>query len=146
MKEIQLTKGMTTIVDDEDYELLMQWKWQFHSFSYAKRCSFGRDILMHRQLMNASEDQEVDHINLNKLDNRRNNLRLCTQSQNQMNRPMYKNNTSGYKGVFRYKGKFKAQLQIGGEKVYLGLFDDPAEAYDAYCEEGKNRFGEFFRA
>ena len=111
MKKITLTQGKETIVDDDDYEILMEHKWYAHKSSrkkdkfYAERMapvdSNGKQkiIHIHRVIINAPKGMQVDHINGNPLDNRRENLRICTNQQNGMNRGKPKDNTSGYKGV-----------------------------------------------
>jgi len=83
----------------------------------------------------------IDHINRNRADNRIENLRVCTASQNLMNRPKQSNNTSGYKGVARVSksGKWRATL---GTK-HLGCFDTPEEAFEAYSAAAAAKFGDF---
>jgi hypothetical protein len=90
----------------------------------------------------------IDHINGNPLDNRWSNLRRCTRAQNQMNRKMNANNSSGYKGVCWDGKSQKWQVSIGymGKIYYLGQYDDADEAYDVYLEEAQKCFGEFCRA
>jgi hypothetical protein len=79
-------------------------------------------------------DLFIDHINQNKMDNRIENLRLCTRSQNQYNRGSYKNNSSGFKGVSFNKAlnKYSAQMRINDVKNHLGYFDTPELANEAY--------------
>src|SRR5579863_1550584 len=100
---------------------------------------------MHREIMKPSKDEEVDHINHDKLDNRRENLRVCTGSQNQCNRRRKLKNTSGYKGVcwYRSKNRWKAALNIKGKCVWTGLFKNKEEAAHAYDEAAKLHHGEF---
>ncbi len=89
----------------------------------------------------------VDHINGDTLDNRRANLRVCTMAQNVRNRKKPRTNTSGYKGVHwmpRHK-KWMAKITCAGKHIFLGLFDDPAEAHAAYCAAAKKYHGDFAR-
>jgi hypothetical protein len=92
MKEIKLTKGKTAIVDDEDFDRLSQYKWQFAVIGYARRTVYvkgkkGRQTLyMHRDILATPSDMFTDHINGNRLDNRKENLRVCTQAENNRNR------------------------------------------------------------
>ena len=90
-------------------------------------------------------DKDIDHINLNKRDNRFANLRLATRSQNTTNRPASKSNTSGYKGVFWEKcaRRWRAQIFVNGKKLHLGLFDCPAKAGAEYQKAAQKHFGEF---
>lgn len=108
MKEIPLTKGYKTIVDDEDYDFLMRWRWHAviaHSV-YAERCERPRGgkikhIMMHRVINNTPDGMETDHINGNGLDNRRSNLRSVTKNQNQWNR---KPNKKGHQNIRGFLG------------------------------------------
>lgn len=90
----------------------------------------------------------IDHINLDKHDDRFANLREATCSQNNANAGPRRNNTSGYKGVFWHKqvGRYRAQIKVRHKVIHLGLFDDPREASLAYAEAAKLHFGEFGRA
>src|SRR4030066_2184242 len=103
MKEIKLTRGKVAIVDDEDYEWINQWKWHCNGQGYAERhCDIpGKRtmIKMHRLILNTPNGMETDHINHNRLDNRKSNLRVRTRSQNAINTPIRSSNTSGKKGV-----------------------------------------------
>jgi len=110
MKEIKLLNKHemivgTVTVDDSDFESISETTWRRHSFGYAVKRVGGKQIFMHRMILDAPDDMEVDHINGNPQDNRRSNLRLCTHRQNGINRKMSKNNTSGYRGVYFDKGK-----------------------------------------
>jgi hypothetical protein len=147
MKEIPLTKGKVAIVDDADYEYLSQFSWSYDNQGYAITALYRpkRMIRMHRMLMNPPRELQVDHINRNKLDNRKNNLRICSRAENRRNTPKNKNNTSGYKGVF-YHGqmdKWRAQINYKGKSIYLGLFDSKHEAAKAYNKKAKELHGEF---
>jgi hypothetical protein len=150
MKEIQLTQGQVTLVDDEDYEYLNQWNWQAHynkkqSIYYATGVINKNFVTMHRLILNAPKDMYVDHINHNTLDNRKENLRLATLSENQYNRKRCKRNTSGYKGVSWSKlhNKWRARICITKERLHLGLFDTAEEAYKIYCAAAEKYHGEF---
>ena len=86
-------------------------------------------------------EQEIDHINGNREDNRIENLRLATKSQNRMN---MKARGNWPKGVYLNKrGKFQSQIKIEGKNTYLGIFDNPEEAHQAYVKKAKEIFGEF---
>jgi len=92
-------------------------------------------------------DFEVDHVNLDGTDNRWANLRLATSSQNQRNRRLQSNNTSGYKGVHKLKnnGKFLAYIKVHGKQKRLGIFDTAEQAYEHYVAAAEELHGEFSR-
>lgn len=150
MKKIPLTQGKFALVDDEDYDFLMQWKWHIVAKGYASRTernSVNRAIRMHRAILDAREGQEVDHINGNRLDNRRANLRIATSSQNAMNRKKIEGAGSKYKGVCpaRAAGKFIAQIKVNGKTIHLGTFASEKAAAKTYNIAAKKNFGEFAR-
>lgn len=93
--------------------------------------------------MNPNTDEEIDHINRNKLDNRKSNLRICNRSINMQNRGVNKNNTSGYKGIYINKsGKYVAHCQINKTRKSLGAYktlEEALEVLNKFKEE--NRIG-----
>ena len=106
MQKILLARGKVALVDDRDYGYLMQWKWYAHksydAFYVRRNIPVNgkeKDKRMHRIIMCVPKGMFVDHINHNTLDNRRENLRICTQSQNSHNAVLSTRNSSGYKGV-----------------------------------------------
>jgi hypothetical protein len=149
MKEIQLTQGKVALVDDEDYEWLSQYKWCIHSEGYAIRTVWvnSKSVIkfMHRDILNPPAGMFTDHINHNKTDNRRCNLRVCTISQNTFNSKLRSNNTSGIKGVSYSKKskKWMAQIQYLGTDFYLGCYDNIEDAAIAYDNKSRELFGEF---
>lgn len=149
MKEILLTQGKVTLVDDEDYESLSKFKWHAslrHGNYYANRCSLRETIYMHRSILNIAAGVMIDHKSGNTLDNRRENLRSCNSTQNSRNRKPIGN--SGYKGVcFDYsRGLWMAAIQISSKPktvIRLGRFKSVEEAAQAYNEAAEHYFGEF---
>jgi len=103
--------------------------------------------LLHRIIMSPPDDLQIDHKNKNTLDNRRSNLRICTHSQNQMNRGRTRANRSGYKGVGLEKGgkKYRARITANKKTHYLGSFEKPADAGKVYKEAAKTHHGEYVR-
>ena len=86
----------------------------------------------------------VDHRNRNRTDNRFDNLRLASYSQNSANGPVHKDSKTGLRGVTLHKpGRWRAQIRVGADRIHLGLFDDPASAHAAYCAASTKHFGEF---
>jgi HNH endonuclease/AP2 domain len=90
---------------------------------------------------------EIDHRNLNRLDNRWGNLRVATHSQNHANKRVYSNNACGFKGVSRQRRdhKWRARIQVNGNQFYLGLFDTSEAAHAAYCVAAEKYFGTYAR-
>jgi hypothetical protein len=154
-KEIQLTKGQVALVDDWNYEMLCQYNWvatfnRYTSSFYVSRSCVDAEgkkkrIYLHRQILNLDPTSKyvVDHINHNPLDNREENLRICTSTQNSMNRGKQTNNTSGYKGVSRYRGSWQVGIVIEGVRKHIGIFPDIEVAARAYDLEAKKNFGVF---
>jgi hypothetical protein len=140
------------IVDDGKFEELSKFKWMLHSEGYAYRMYFrGRKavgVLMHRALLGLPEGRtpQVDHVNMNKLDNRIENLRTCNASQNNGHilKRMYRNGkraTSKYKGVYRQKNRGSWMVEIGG--TYRGTFCDELDAAHAADRYSLERYGEY---
>jgi len=153
MKLIQLSKGQTAIVDDEDYERLLPFKWAAfcqHGIWYAKRTKMFMnekevDRKMERNIIfNIPERMCIDHKNGNGLDNRKENLRIATYSQNSYNSRRRKNSPTEFKGVSLFRGKkWTAKIGIEGRRVYLGIFDNIEMAALAYDQAAKVYHGEF---
>jgi hypothetical protein len=120
--------------------------------TYWRVAVSGKKYAAHRliwfMVTGAWPSAQIDHRDGNGLNNAWANLRLATNSQNKANTGLYKNSTTGLKGVSveRTTGKFLAQIQKDGQKVYLGLFPSPQQAHEAYLQAAKHLFGEFARA
>ncbi len=141
MKYINLSQNKMTIVDDEDFEFLNEWKWHLSStprHRYAVRNALvnGKKTIvrMHRILMGASAEWQVDHKNGNSLDNRRTNLRLCTHSENQRNQKAQCGTSSRFKGVTwdKSRNKWSAKIKVDKKQINLGRFSNEIEAAAAY--------------
>lgn len=158
MRKILLTRGQVALVDDLDYEFLSQWKWCAseckNGFYAVRRCSLknGKSYLlsMHRQILGLEygDKREGDYINHNILDNRQDNLRICTQYDNKKNKSPHKNSTSKYLGVGWHKmaKKWEAQITTNRRKIYLGLFQFEklaALAYDFAALKYHREFANF---
>lgn len=132
------------IVDDADFEWLSQWRWYYFTKKYAARNQGKQKIYMHKLILGITTGREGDHINRNKLDNRRENLRPCTRQQNQCN-ATYPNLTSRYRGVTWNKRirKWQAQIQSHLKNHYLGVFQNESDAARAYDNAAKALHGQF---
>lgn len=133
------------LIDEADFKLVSQFRWRIDKYTGYVRSIGKANILMHRLIIKPSKGLQVDHINFNKLDNRKTNLRMCTARQNSLYRPINKNNSSGFKGVsFRKdRGLYEAYIMVNRLRKHLGLFKDKIEAAKAYNKAAKLYFGEF---
>lgn len=158
MKEIPLTKGKFAVVDDEDFSRLSRWKWHYGKRGYAARTvEIGyfqgkrkqTQILMHREVIEVPNNMFVDHINGDKLDNQKTNLRIVNTQQNNWNSKTPAHNTSGFKGVSEDKRnlskKWQAYITVDNKKIHLGYFSTKEDAAKAYNEAAKEIFGEYAR-
>jgi len=152
MKEIQLTKGYVALVDDEDYEWLMQFKWYASVSKLGRVCATRnsprgkgkrKTLFMHREIMKPPVGMVVDHKDGNALDNRRHNLRVCTTAQNNFNQGKSKKNTTGFCGVYRNRKGFQALIGVNGRYISLGIHSDPEDAARAYDAGAIKYHGEF---
>jgi len=151
MAEITLTRGAVAIVDDADLELVGSRKWyangragRLYAVRFEPVAGKMRMLYMHRVIMGAETGVTVDHINGDRLDNRRSNLRLATQSQNCANRRKIISK-SGYKGIGfnSWKQKFYARVVREGHTTHLGYHDTAEEAARAYDRGARLVHGAF---
>lgn len=138
-------KNVYTIVDDEDFEYLSQWKWHISDSGYAvrtkhqriKKNKYGSKIIrLHIVVNKTPENMFTDHINRNKLDNRKCNLRTVTKSQNGFNVACSRNNKTGCTGVHfdTWSQKWRAEMKLRGKKITLGRWDSLSDAIKARKE------------
>ncbi len=140
---IPLTNGKNALIDDGDVELLSKYKWSavlIHNRWYATTSVGGRTTYMHRMIL--PDATEVDHKNRDGLDNRRENLRACTHSENIANSE-FKPNVSGFRGVGRNRKGWRARLKVNKTTTHLGTYSTPEEAARVYDAEARRVFGGF---
>jgi hypothetical protein len=107
----------------------------------------GRSVYLHQILLETFCDTEIDHINGDKMDNRRCNLRFATHAQNNQNKGLRRDSTTGYKGVCfdKRSGKYIAYINANGKRTYLGYFKDKLSAAYAYDAAALKLHGEYAR-
>lgn len=150
---IPLSQGLFALVDGEDFEELSRFKWYALNNGYtyyavrhsSQKLGKRKLILMHRVVMNAQPREEIDHYGHYGLDNRKDNIRICTRAQNNQNQRPRKNTSSQFKGVDWHtkSKKWRVQIKNNNKPIRLGCFDDEIEAAKTYDKKAKELFGEF---
>ena len=157
MTVMQLRNTLVSVEHDAaDSALLAPHKWRLlrrtykgKEWLYAQTQVHRKIVLMHRLIVGAKKGQHVDHINGNTLDNRRENLRLCTHAENMRNRDGSRFSASGVKGVHKDGDRWRATLEVNGQRLFLGHYDDielAAAAYRAAATYHHGRFARFATA
>lgn len=151
---VPLSNGMEAIIDLDDVPWVSKWCWTValrKRSIYAYRLDASthpkKIIYLHRAILSAPADRQVDHINGDGLDNRRCNLRIATVSENRRNQRLRVTSQSGLKGVSwsSERGKWRAQIGHNGKRIALGYFSAKEDAHDAYCEAASKLHGAFGR-
>jgi hypothetical protein len=152
-RQIPLTQGQFALVDAEDYDRVMCYKWMAmrHRSTYYAMRSIRIDskkavVMMHRFILNITDPfVKVDHEDMDGLNNTRDNIRIATVSNNNCNKKKQRNNTSGYKGVWWHKKhqKWYAAIRKDRKAIFLGLYTDAADAARAYDVAALIYHGEF---
>lgn len=134
------------IFDKEDFDKIKEFCWMENDNGYViSHNSDGKNIRLHRLILNPKDDEIVDHKNLNKLDNRKSNLRIATKQTNGINRPCNSNNQLGVKGVNlnSTKKKYIARIMKDGKTIHLGSYETIEEAAEVRRNKEKELFGDF---
>jgi|ERR1035437_699119 hypothetical protein len=150
MKEILLNQSKVAFIDEEDYERVNKYLWcvdykpssdTYFAFTHIK----GKKTYLHSFILNTPKGLQVDHKDHDGLNDVRNNIRICTQTQNNANNRKMKNTSSKYKGVSwtRNYGKWEAYIKINKIKKNLGYFTSEKDATLAYNKTAIKLFGEF---
>jgi len=147
MIEIPLTQGKVAIVDDEDLDLVDGYNWvaaydkgRWYAQAWRNSASNWR---MHRLIMQADSSHEIDHINGDGLDNRRENLRFVSRAENTQNAKKRENTSSQYKGVSKSGKRWRAYIRVNGKLYSLGSYKTELEAAMSYDYAAKEHYGEY---
>ncbi len=156
VREIPVNQGYVVLVDDDDFDWLNQWKWNVQAPDSRRRNLYARRhfypgsggrrklVLMHRLLLRAPVGLQIDHVDRNPLNNQRSNLRLATNRLNSANGCMKRANTSGFRGVSqRPSGRWRAAISVDCRTEWIGLFDEPEQAAQAYDDAARAAHGPF---
>ncbi len=142
-RQIILSGGQVAIIDTADYEYLSKWKWNLINSGYAKRTKNNRSLLMHRVILGIIDTNIIcDHLNGDKLDNRRCNLRVATPTQNSINRKG-KSGRLLSKGIRKFRNRYFARIIINRKEIALGGYATEGDAIKAYNEAAKKYHGKF---
>ena len=153
--KIQLTKGKYALVDEDDFDKVKDIPWHAHEVQYStyarwdKQSNHVREkVYLHRFLLDAQKDVQIDHANYDTLDNRRANLRLANKMLNMRNRRKVKRggiSSSEYKGTSLVKatGKWHSYIHVNKKRINLGYFENEIDAAEAYNAAALEHFGEF---
>jgi hypothetical protein len=146
---MNLYNGEEFLIDKDDVEWASQYTWIKSSRGYVIRQEGRKVVFLHRQIMNCPKGMVVDHINGNPMDNRKSNLRICTNDENIRNRKLNKNSTTGYKGVTFKKNngpkKFCSRISFQRKRIQIGYFLTAKEAAIEYNKMALQLYGEFAR-
>lgn len=152
MKEIKLTMNKIALVDDEDFKAVNKYKWQasraprgdyFYATGLVGEPNNLKPVKMHNFIMRKRKGYEIDHINNNGLDNRRENLRYCTPAQNSANRRPKKGCSSIYKGVFKRTDSKHIKWRVNVGKKFVMTCNTEGDAAMVYNYLAKKKYGEF---
>lgn len=151
---VVLTKGYEAAIDVADVHLVSGNDWQasiepnglVYAICTIERGGKKKTLRMHRVVSGAERGDEIDHRDVDGLNNRRANLRKSSRSQNKANSQLSCRNTSGFKGVCKVGDKWRSGIRKNGKHISLGYFDAPELAHQAYIEAAQTLFGEFARS
>lgn len=145
--EVVTNTGFRILISTSDVDAVVGRNWHVSKVGYAfsNPSKASKGCYMHRHLMGVPDGQLIDHINGNRLDNRRENLRICTFLGNAQNKGMADSNRSGFKGVYQHggKGSFISRIHVNGVAKHLGSYKTAEEAHEVYCLAADMLHGEF---
>lgn len=143
------SKGNFAIIDATDFDAIRPYYWfkgRNYFFTVTHRKHLPR-LPMHRFIFSQHtpipQGFDIDHVDRNKTNNSMSNLRLATRAENVINRDLIVSNTSGFTGVSKFKGKYRAYITVNNKQKHLGVFDTPEEAYKSRVEAERKYYGDF---
>jgi hypothetical protein len=143
------TERCRALIDKEQVDLVSQYRWSLTEYGYVRgrKSPSDKEIFLHRLVLDTPPNKFTDHINMNRLDNRLSNLRICNKAQNSINRNTPTNNTAGYKGVSLDKRRnlYRAYIKVDGRQIWLGYHESFKSAKLARIQAEQKYFGEFAR-
>ena len=153
MRYIELTKGYRALVDEEDYPRVMEFKWfvtgrPAYAYRHLRYAPGARNYTvqsMHDLILGQREGMTIDHIDLDRFNNTRANLRFATRSQQTQNRARRGDSLLNYKCIMRNGRNFTARIKIDGRRISVGTFPSQEEAALAYNHAALHHYGEFAR-
>ncbi len=131
--------GLPILVDDEDFAILSRFTWHTTIQGYAQCKINGKNMLMHRFILNYNDKKVIDHIDHNKINNQKSNLRIVGQAINTQN--VIKKSKTGFRGVFFESGSYKAGIRKEGKRIHLGVFKNILDAALAYDKAAIELYG-----
>lgn len=152
MRRIKLSNcNEFTLVDEDDFKKYGHLKWCLSSKGYVTRKQWNKkikvdeEIRMHRVILSAKKGTIVDHVNRNKLDNRKSNLRLVSEHQSKWNVGIGSRNKTGFKGVSfeKSRGVYRASIMLKGKQNFIGRFPCKIQAAKEYNKFAKKLFGKY---
>lgn len=132
------------VIDSEDYYKVKNLRLSIDGRRSSVYCNSVKKKL-HQIILKKRKGYNIDHIDGDILNNRKSNLRYCSQAQNSRNSAIPKNNISGYKGVMRRKNRWCSRIKYNYKGIHLGMYDSKIEAAKAYNKAAIKYFGEFAR-
>ncbi|WP_182006271.1 HNH endonuclease [Priestia aryabhattai] len=129
--DINYKEKARAIVDLDDVERCKTYKWSLRTDGYVSTKIMNKGLKLHRFIMNTPKGKHTDHKDRDRLNNRKSNLEICTQSKNNKNKGSYSNNKTGKSGVSVNGNKYQADIKYEGVSHYLGLFDNLNDAIKA---------------
>jgi hypothetical protein len=141
---VHTKSGDVIIADAEDYDKLSKYSWCISKTGYAVANINGKVTKMHRYILDDADGYIIDHSNGNRLDNRKLNLRKCTNTENARNVSVSKNSRSGVLGVrITPNNRYVATIMVNRKTIYIGTYDTLAEAKTARMKAEIKYFGEY---